>query len=204
MTYVFTPTPRMKRGMIMMAHKHGHGHGRRGRGPRGRKSFMMGGGPFYDGRPKVGRGGVRIAILHLLNEEPMHGYQVIQEISDRTDGVWNPSPGSVYPTLQQLEDEGFVSSERQDGKNVFSLTDEGAAFLENEAGPAPWERMGSEFDDELIGIRDTAFEVGAALMQVARTGSKEQVAEARAILADTKKQIYQLLASDADIDPDES
>ena len=165
---------------------------------------MMGGGPFFDGRPKVGRGGVRIAILHLLNEEPMHGYQIIQEISDRTDGVWNPSPGSVYPTLQQLEDEGFVTSERRDGKNVFALTDEGASFLEDEAGPPPWERMGTEFDEELIAVRDTAFEVGAALMQVARTGSKEQVAEARAILADTKKQIYQLLAGDTDNDSDES
>jgi DNA-binding PadR family transcriptional regulator len=165
---------------------------------------MMAGGPFFDGRPKVERGGVRIAILHLLNDEPMHGYQIIQEISERTDGVWNPSPGSVYPTLAQVEDEGLVSSERRDGKNVFSLTDKGRAFVENEAGPAPWELMGSEFDGELIDLRDTAFEVGAALMQVARTGSAEQVQKAKEIIADTKKQIYQLLAGDEAADSDES
>ena len=202
MTYVITPTPRMRRRMIMMSRKHGHGPGHRSN--RGRRGFMMAGGPFSDGRPKVGRGAVRIAILHLLDEEPMHGYQIIQEISDRTDGVWSPSPGSVYPTLQQLEDEGLVLSERMEGKNVFSLTDEGAAFVKDEAGPAPWERMGSEFDDELISVRDTALEVGAALMQVARTGSKEQVAQAKAILADTKKQIYQLLAEDETGSADES
>lgn len=192
MTYVFTPTPRMRRRMMMVAAKRGHGHGRHG--SRGRRGFMMTGGPFFDGKPKVGRGGVRIAILHLLNEEPMHGYQIIQEISDRTDGVWIPSPGSVYPTLQQLEDEGLVTSERMDGKNVFALTDVGVELVESESRPAPWEQMGSRVDSELIGVRDTAFEVGAALMQVARTGSPEQVAEAKAILADTKRQIYQLLA----------
>jgi len=198
MTYVFTPTPRMRRRIVMMTRKHGHNHG--GHTSRGRRGFMMAGGPFFDGRPKVERGGVRIAILHLLNDEPMHGYQIIQEISERTDGVWNPSPGSVYPTLQQVEDEGLVSSERKGGKNVFSLTDEGRAFVQNEAGPAPWEVMGSEFDGELIELRDTAFEVGAALMQVAQTGSAEQVQQAKEIVADTKKQIYQLLAGDSDSD----
>jgi hypothetical protein len=87
---------------------------------------------------------------------------------------------------------------------VFSLTDEGRAFVENEAGPAPWEAMGSEFDGELIDLRDTAFEVGAALMQVVRSGSAEQIQQAKEIVADTKKQIYQLLAGDPAPDSDES
>ena len=77
----------------------------------------MGFAQFPSGKPRVSRGDVRIAILRLLAEEPMHGYQIIQEITDRTDGVWQPSPGSIYPTLQQLEDEGLVRAEQSDGKN---------------------------------------------------------------------------------------
>jgi len=156
----------------------------------------MGPGTFFGGRPKVARGDVRIAILHLLAEEPMHGYQIIQEISDRTDGVWQPSPGSVYPTLQQLEDEGLVEADQREGKNVFALTAEGTKAASALDAAPPWERMGSNADGELLSLREAGFQVGGAVMQVARAGSGDQVDRTIAILNDARKKIYQILAED--------
>jgi DNA-binding PadR family transcriptional regulator len=157
------------------------------------------GGPFgssFGGRPKVSRGDVRTAILYLLAEEPMHGYQIMQELSERTDGLWKLSPGSVYPTLQQLEDEGLVKGEQTDGKNVFRLTEEGQAQAESSEAAPPWERFGAETDDSLIDLRETGFQVGAAVMQVARAGSDAQIEKAKTILEDTRRKIYQILAED--------
>lgn len=150
-------------------------------------------GPF-GGRPKVRRGDIRVAILHLLSEEPMHGYQIMQELGERTDGLWTPSPGSVYPTLQQLEDEGLIKAEETQGKKVFGLTDVGRTKIDASSGTPPWERFGSEYSDGLVALRDTAFQVGGAVMQIARAGSDEQVEKAREILEDSRRKIYQILA----------
>ena len=88
------------------------------------------GGPGYAFGRRAGRGDIRAAILALLAEEPMHGYQIIQELTERTGGVWRPSPGSVYPTLQQLEDEELVrESAPESGKRVYELTDDGRKAL---------------------------------------------------------------------------
>jgi DNA-binding PadR family transcriptional regulator len=144
----------------------------------------------------VSRGDVRTAILYLLAEEPMHGYQIMQELSERTDGLWKLSPGSVYPTLQQLEDEGLVTSEQKDGKNIFHLTDEGKAKVGSSEDAPPWERFGAEAGDALTDLRETGFQVGAAVMQVARAGSDSQIAQAKAILDETRRKIYQILAED--------
>jgi len=188
--------------VMMMASKKHHGKGPHGpgghRGPRGGFPMgpPMGPGGFFPGKPKVGRGDVRVAILHLLAEEPMHGYQIIQEISERTDGVWNPSPGSVYPTLQQLEDEGLVLVEQRDGKKVFTLTDEGTEALESEQDTPPWERMAGGMSDNLMSLREAGFQVGAAVMQVARAGTDDQVARAKAVLDDARRSIYKILAED--------
>ena len=198
MTYVMTPPwasqRRMKMMMLMASKKH-RGRGHRGsRGPR--DGFPMGPGPFFPGKPKVGRGDVRIAILYLLNEEPMHGYQIIQEISERTDGVWNPSPGSVYPTLQQLADEGLVQSAERDGKNVFTITEEGITAVASAKQVPPWERMTGGMSDNLIGLRDAGFQVGAAVMQIARAGSDDQAERAIEVLDDARRKIYKILAED--------
>jgi len=143
----------------------------------------------------VGRGDVRTAILFLLAEGPMHGYQVIQELTERSGGMWQPSPGSVYPTLQQLEDEGMVRSAEDEGRRVFSLTDEGRAEVERRAEePRPWEMRADA--EPFAGIRDEGFGVGAAVMQVVRTGTPQQVARAREILAEARRSLYRLLAED--------
>jgi DNA-binding PadR family transcriptional regulator len=168
---------------------------RRGWGPRG--GHFMGPGPFFSGRPKVGRGGVRIAILYLLAEEPMHGYQIMSKLTERTDGVWQPSPGSIYPTLSQLEDEGLVRAEEREGKKVYTLTDEGKAFVDSSKTTPPWEHFGPGVDDELLGLRDVGFQVGAAVMQVARAGSEAQVANVKEVLEETRRRIYEILAEQA-------
>ena len=150
-------------------------------------------GPF-GGRQKVSRGEVRAAILLLLSEEPMHGYQIMQELAERSGDMWRPSPGSIYPTLQQLTDEGLVTAEDSEGKKVYHLTDAGKVKVEESDAPPPWARFDTDDMSGLFEIKDLAIQVGAAVMQVATAGSDEQLAEAMEILADTRSRLYQLLA----------
>jgi len=164
----------------------------------------MGPGPFSGGRPKVSRGDVRAAILHLLAEAPMHGYQIMQEISERSDGIWQPSPGSVYPTLQQLEDEDLVQADERGGKKTYTLTDDGRAKVESEDGAPPWERFGSEAHDGLHSLRETGFQVGAAVMQVARAGSDAQMVKTREVLEEARRKIYQILGEEDQTTDDSS
>jgi DNA-binding PadR family transcriptional regulator len=170
--------------------------GRAGRGRRG--GYGMGPGSFFPGRPKVSRGDVRSAILHLLAEGPMHGYQIMSELAERTEGIWQPSPGSIYPTLNQLEDEDLVRPEEKEGKKVYALTDEGRAQVEANEEDAPWESFSSPYSKGLMALREAGFQVGAALMQVARAGSEDQVAKTREILEEARRRIYGLLAGEED------
>jgi DNA-binding PadR family transcriptional regulator len=129
----------------------------------------------------------------------MHGYQIIQELAGRSGGAWRPSPGSVYPTLQQLEDEGLVKAKELDGRRVFELTASGRKEAERlVTGEAPWDEAAAE-DGEGIGqLRDLAMQVGAATLQVAHAGSAMQVAKAAAILTEARKDLYRLLADGDD------
>ena len=188
---------RRKLAMAAKRHGHDHDHGHRGRPPFGPGFGPFGfGGPFFGRGPKVGRGDVRAAILVLLAEEPMHGYQVIQELTERSGGVWRPSPGSIYPTLQLLEDEGLVTSEETEGRRVFKLTDAGRAEVEKRRADAqaPWEVAGDM--GPLMDLREVGFGVAAAVMQVAQAGNASQVARAKDILTQTRKSLYKLLAED--------
>jgi DNA-binding PadR family transcriptional regulator len=180
---------------------HGHGHRQGGRGWRGGWQGPGGfPGPGFFGRgPKVGRGDVREAILALLAEQPMHGYQMIGELAKRSGGEWRPSPGSVYPVLQLLADEGLVRAEEADGKRVFHLTDAGRAYVASRAGgPKPWETAAASADDGVSELRTLAFGVGAAVVQIAQAGSDAQVEAARAVLAETRRALYRILADDVE------
>ncbi len=149
--------------------------------------------------PRARRGDVRAAILALLAEQSMHGYQVIQELERRTEGAWRVSPGSVYPTLQMLEEEGLITSQEVEGKRVYSLTDAGRSRVERQAesGRAPWEEVAGEGDDTVFGLRDAAFKLGAAAMQVAHAGSKDQIDRTVAVLNEARRQLYAILAEDS-------
>jgi DNA-binding PadR family transcriptional regulator len=156
--------------------------------------MWFGGQQWGPGR-RARRGDVRLGLLTLLADKPMHGYDLIRELEERSGGQWRPSPGSIYPTLQMLEDEGLVTGEEQDGKRVYSITDAGRAELEarrSRGGDAPWEF--GPLGEGVVQLRDAAFQLGAAAIQVARTGSDAQRTQTAEILAEARKKIYALLA----------
>ncbi|WP_066364344.1 PadR family transcriptional regulator [Herbidospora mongoliensis] len=192
-------------------------HEHRHRGPRGRGGPWGGGpgfgpgGPFGPGFPfgprgfgggrKAKRGDVRAAILALLSEEPRNGYQIIQEIAERSQGGWKPSPGAVYPALQQLTDEGLVRAEENDGRKTFTLTDAGRAYIAEHQDEvrAPWEEMTPDIGDNVHELFDLSRQAASALFQIAQTGSENQVRQAKKILAESRRKLYQVLA-DGDTD----
>ncbi|MEU1627968.1 PadR family transcriptional regulator [Streptomyces sp. NPDC020096] len=161
-----------------------------------------GGGPWGHGRGRGGprgrarRGDVRASILALLKDRPMHGYEMIQEIGERSGGAWKPSPGSVYPTLQLLEDEGLIESASEGGKKLFTLTEAGRA--EAEGGPdAPWEEAGRGIDWEAMHeIRQAGFGLVEAFRQVWATGTPAQREKAMAVVNDARKKLYLILADE--------
>ena len=171
----------------------GHHHQqefRHRRHPFGRPGFGRGRGRM------AGRGDIRAAILALLAEQPMHGYQMIQEITERSGGQWQPSPGSVYPTLQALEDEDLVRASKSEGKRVYELTDAGREHLSElgERAAAPWD-LGGDLD----GMRDLAqqmSQLAGAFQQVMRAGSTAQQARARTVISEARRGLYQILADD--------
>lgn len=175
------------------AHRHGRGGFDRGwGGPRGR-GF---GGPVDSGR-RAGRGDIRAAILALLNETPMHGYQIIQELSERSGGAWTPSPGSIYPALQMLQDEGLVTAAETDGKRVFTLTATGRTEAAARGdGPLPWEAAARGEHDGFTQLRDVVRQVGAAVRQVGAAANEAQVAKAVQVLSSTRRELYRILAED--------
>jgi DNA-binding PadR family transcriptional regulator len=143
------------------------------------------------------RGDVRAALLVLLAEEPRNGYGLMQEIEQRSEGEWRPSPGSVYPALSQLEDEGLVRGEHEGSGRRFALTDEGRAHVEehrSELGE-PWANLAGEGGPNRD-LRRAIGETAAAVMQVARAGSPAQAQQAVTVLADARKALYRILAED--------
>jgi len=146
----------------------------------------------FGGRAR--RGDIRAAVLRLLSEAPMHGYQIIQELSARSGGAWSPSAGSVYPTLQQLADEGLVTSEETAGKKVFSLTEAGAAIVaETAEQPAPWEDA-AQGNSDSGDYRESAAKLMHAMFQLGKSGTKDQMTAAVEVLNDARKKLYAILA----------
>ncbi len=185
------------------------GPGPWGPGP-GPWQFEMRGGPFGPPRfrgpggrgPRVRRGDVRAAILDLLAEgQSWNGYQIIQEIGERTQGVWRPSAGSVYPALQQLEDEGLITAAAgEDRRRNYTLTDEGRAYVQAHADElkASWDAVTGSVNDAEVQLRHTIHQVMVAVSQVAQAGSAAQVQQAGKILADTRRALYRILAADGE------
>jgi DNA-binding PadR family transcriptional regulator len=167
-------------------------------GPPGRPGF---GGPGWGdegrGHRRGGRGGrpnVRPAVLALLLERPMHGYEIIQELESRTGGIWRPSPGSVYPTLQLLEDEGLIEAEATGGRKSYRLTDAGRAEAETAAQNPPWAQFTDDTMSQVQDFRDAAVGIMSALKQVGFNGTPEQRERALGVLNETKRKLYAILA----------
>jgi DNA-binding PadR family transcriptional regulator len=155
------------------------------------------GGPGERGQRRGGRGqrpNVRPAILALLLERPMHGYEMIQELENRTGGIWRPSPGSIYPTLQLLEDEGLIEAEANGGRKRYTLTDAGRSEAETAAQNPPWAQFTDDTMSQVQDFRDAAFGIMSALKQVGFNGTPEQRTRALEILNETKRKLYAILA----------
>jgi DNA-binding PadR family transcriptional regulator len=180
--------------------EHEHGPRRGGFGGFGPGGF---GGPGASWRGGGGgrgrrarRGDIRTAALLLLAEEPRNGYQIMQEIEERSAGAWRPSSGSTYPALQQLEDEGLIRSGERDGRKHYELTDEGHAWVNerDQEAPAPWDQMGADLSDQAHELGRLMREVAGAFTQVMRTGSESQWTEARTVLVNARRDLYRILA----------
>lgn len=181
------------------------------RGPRSQQGFGQWGGgfggapfgPWWGGpgrtwrAPKARRGDVRAAILGVLAEQSMNGYQIIQEIASRSGGAWKPSPGSIYPTLQQLEDEGLVRVEDDGGRRSYTLTDQGRGYVTENADEvsAPWQARteAGESDDEL---KPLLGQVAGAVWQIVAMGTPEQQVKGREALVEFRRKLYSILAED--------
>ncbi len=199
-------------------HQHEHQHGR-GAGPwrerggdrgeaRGRGQWRgnpFGGNPFPFGPPmgrargrgrpeRSRRGNVRAAILALLTERPMHGYEMIKELDTRTGGVWRPSPGSIYPTLQLLEDEGLISSQETGGRKLFSLTEAGQTEATAAAADAPWNEFSEDAVNSGQDTREAIWGIMNALRQIGFSGDREQWQRAVDVLNETRRKLYAILA----------
>jgi DNA-binding PadR family transcriptional regulator len=154
------------------------------------------GGPHRRGRRS--RGDVRAAILLLLDEQPRNGYSVMQEVEERSSGAWRPSPGSIYPALAQLEDEGLVAPADSEQGKAFALTDAGREYVaeHRERLGVPWETATEGMPEGLQELRRSAGQLGMASMQVAQTADSRLIAGARQILDDARKAMYRLLAGE--------
>jgi DNA-binding PadR family transcriptional regulator len=155
------------------------------------------GGP-HGHRRRMRRGDVRAALLVLLAEEPRTGYGLMEEIEERSGGAWRPSPGSVYPTLQQLEDEGLVVSGEGKGRQPFEVTAEGRAYVEehrDELGE-PWAKLADGIGEERLGLKGLVGQIGAAAFQVGSAGDDAQVTKAKELLEETRRGLYRILAED--------
>ena len=149
---------------------------------------------FGRGGPRARRGDIRAAVLALLGEREMHGYEMIQELEERSGGVWRPSAGSISPTLQLLEDEGLIKGQESDGKRRFELTEQGREQASERQGPLPWEAVNAGADREEVRLGNSFRQLAGAFQQVARAGSQEQQARASELLDEARKSIYGILA----------
>jgi DNA-binding PadR family transcriptional regulator len=150
---------------------------------------------------------VRAAILDVLAVEPMNGYQIIQQIAERTGGAWKPSPGSVYPTVQQLEDEGLVEGQEGEGRRLLQLSEEGKRYVEEHPDElaATWRPFEQgEPDEGPSDLKPVIGQVMGAVWQVVVSGTRQQQAEASEILADTRRRLYGLLAEGPDAEQDDN
>ena len=182
----------------------GHQRGHHFEAMRGSHGMHGGWGPPGGGRRRrMRRGDVRAAVLVLLDEGPMTGYALMGEIERRSDGAWRPSPGSVYPTLALLEDEGLIRPQAGEGRTPYELTDEGKAHVEEHRDQLgePWTKSADGFGESRLELRSLMGQLGAASYQVAMAGDDAQIAKVRDILTQARRDVYRILA---DEDPAET
>lgn len=156
---------------------------------------MMGfGRPWMRDSRLLRRGDIRVLVLEVLSKKPMHGYEVVKEISGIFGGLYSPSPGIVYPTLQWLEDESYIAADEKSGKKVYRVTDAGAKFYDE--NKAELERLLKSWRQAREGGRLQLMEAGMKLRRtmasLSRDLDKENAKKAAAILEDARKKLEKL------------
>ncbi len=171
---------------------------RRGRGGGRHRHWEEG----WAGPARRGRGAIKAGILLVLAEQPMHGYQIMQELAARSGGAWHPSPGAIYPTLQRLEDRGLVRSDEEDARRVFRLTDTGQMVADrlSHKGSVPWAAAGPS-DQDRGELRQALGHLVDAVRQAGRAGSPNQRRRVLDLLGDTRRGVYRILAEDEPTSP---
>lgn len=171
------------RNQFFMSGRHGH------------RSSSSGG---WGDEPRTRRGDIKFILLGLLSERPQHGYELMKELEARRGGFRRPSSGSVYPTLQMLEESGYLTSEEADGKRVYTITESGRRFLSDRNQQSHSRNTHDSFVEskpsELLELRRTLTDLNDAVTQVARSGNLDQSNRVRDLLAQVKREIYKLLA----------
>ena len=182
--------------MFLGLHHHRHGHffasefdEKPHRGKHGHR------GRDWKDEQRTPRGDIKYILLALLAEQPRHGYELIKELEARYGGFWKPSPGSVYPTLQLLEEGGYLTSEQLEGKRVYTITESGRQLLAEQGDRLPGMERGHR-PQQLIELKNAIADVGAAVMQVARSNNPDKVSRVREILSRVKREIYTILAEE--------
>ncbi|SEK92009.1 PadR family transcriptional regulator [Nonomuraea pusilla] len=150
----------------------------------------------WEAGPKVRRGDVRAALLALLAEGPRNGYQMILDIEERSRRVWRPSPGSVYPALQQLEDEGLVVGDESGSSRTYRLTERGREHVAERPDEAPWDEVARSVPEDRHELRLLWGQLSEAFVHLTRTANDRQVAEAKQLLKRTRRSVFQILAED--------
>ena len=174
-------------------HEHLHGHFFVGHAMRGPGMRWGGGRGGWGGGRRMRRGAIRTAILISLKDEPAHGYEVMRRLEEMSGGLWRPSPGSVYPHLQMLEDEGLVQSSEAEGSRTYTLTETGRAEAERSA--PLWQEAG-EADDKIRSLRMAVGQMASAAKQLAGAGEGAQIERGIAVIQKARKELYQILAED--------
>ena len=174
-------------------HEHLHGHFFVGHAMRGPGMRWGGGRGGWGGGRRMRRGAIRTAILISLKDEPAHGYEVMRRLEEMSGGLWRPSPGSVYPHLQMLEDEGLVQSSEAEGSRTYTLTETGRAEAERSA--PLWQEAG-EADDKIRALRVAVGQMASAATQLAGAGQGSQIERGIAVIQRARKELYQILAED--------
>jgi DNA-binding PadR family transcriptional regulator len=179
-----------------------HSRGFTHRGHHGPHTHHFRGGPSHRGRggTRARRGDIRAAALALLSEKPMHGYEMIKEIEERTGGVWKPSAGSIYPTLQLLEDEGLIAGEESDGKRRFVLTEDGVAAAEERSertDTPPWDEVRSGAPPRMVQLGHSLRQLNAAVASAMRAADEDQQGKIAELLDQTRRGIYAVLSEES-------
>ena len=184
-------------------HRHPRHPGRHGRREEFARSRGFGGGRGGRGGPRARRGDVRAAVLALLADRPMHGYEMIKEIEERSEGAWTPSAGSIYPMLQLLEDEGLIRGEDSDGKRRFTLTDAGRdrAGARRPRTSPPGTPSARARPTGHIALRDSVGKLIAAVRQVGQAGDEDQRKQVTELLDETRRKVYAVLAEEPRREP---